>query len=77
MPTEISDESSQGVESAACMDGIRSWSAVGLHKLMSSKGSSFGREGVAYRKAVSKSIPLPTGRAISPSRSSSLSMLAI
>lgn len=27
-------------------------------------------EGVAYIKAVSKSIPLPRGRAISPSRSS-------
>lgn len=58
----ISDESSQGVESAACMDGIESAvggiSAVGLHKLMPSKVSSFGREGVAYIyiniKAVSK-----------------------
>jgi hypothetical protein len=47
------------------MDGIESAvggiSAVGLHKLMPSKVSSFGREGVAYRKAVSKSIPLPRG----------------
>lgn len=33
----ISDESGQGVESA-----------VGLHKLMPSKVSSFGREGFAY-----------------------------
>lgn len=64
----ISDESSQGVESAACMDGIESGRAVGFHKLMPSKVSSFGREGVAYIKAVSKSIPLPRGRAILPSR---------
>lgn len=36
----------------AVMTGIES--AVGLHKLMPSKVSSFGREGVAYFYAVSK-----------------------